>query len=93
MIRKNIDLIPCVCLCYCERVVPHVGAWIETQNLTHKRRRRKSSPMWGRGLKQLTMERCINFDWSSPMWGRGLKPVVHILTTCVLRRPPCGGVD
>lgn len=34
MIRKNIDLIPCVCLCYCERVVPHVGAWIETTKLT-----------------------------------------------------------
>ena len=36
MIRKNIDLIPCVCLCYCERVVPHVGAWIETRRWPQK---------------------------------------------------------
>ena len=51
MIRKNIDLIPCVCLCYCERVVPHVGAWIETLSLQSLIISSTSSPMLGRGLK------------------------------------------
>ena len=30
MIRENIDLTPWLYSCYCERVAPHVGAWIET---------------------------------------------------------------
>ena len=73
MIRKNIDLIPCVCLCYCERVVPHVGAWIETTDNGEVHQLRLVVPHVGAWIETSRPYPYHVRSASSPMWGRGLK--------------------
>ena len=64
-------------------VAPHVGAWIETRQGENLCFRRRSHPMWVRGLK-LLLKKYNNFvGMSHPMWVRGLK-LLPCLSGCKL---------
>ena len=54
-------------------VAPHVGAWIETEQLQQATTRLTSHPMWVRGLKLCIVHIHIMCKLSHPMWVRGLK--------------------
>ena len=58
----------------CERVAPHVGAWIETDlGKAEVFAKIQSHPMWVRGLKLGSRGYSISNGSSHPMWVRGLK--------------------
>ena len=56
-------------------VAPYVGAWIETMALGDYALKRKSHPMWVRGLKHIQYNETNTINTSHPMWVRGLKLV------------------
>ena len=64
---------------YCPDVVaPHVGAWIETVELSEELTIAQSLPMWERGLKLDKVADGVCRYESLPMWERGLKFMVQI---------------
>ncbi len=55
------------------KVAPLVGAWIEIAALYSIKRRKRSLPLWERGLKLKYMLQIARLLESLPLWERGLK--------------------
>ena len=76
-----------------QRVAPHVGAWIETNQQSLTWIKSRSHPMWVRGLKRNKVGKLLGLLRSHPMWVRGLKQFqIHFLVL-TSGRTPCGCVD